>query len=57
MIKKLPDVCKDCAEYGSDFCKECLDELTKELTKEEKFVLNKAIRNIAGKGVDISQDE
>lgn len=23
------EVCKDCAEYGGDFCDECLEELLK----------------------------
>ena len=23
------DVCRDCAEYGGDFCDECLEELLK----------------------------
>lgn len=33
------EVCKDCAEYGGDFCTECLEELLKlrdEASKEEK---------------------
>lgn len=28
------EVCKDCAEYGGDFCDDCLDELLK--LKNEK---------------------
>ena len=46
-MNKLPDVCKDCAEYGSDFCQDCLNELTENLTPQEKIVLSKALRNIA----------
>ena len=46
-MDKLPDVCKDCAEYGSDFCQDCLNELTENLTSQEKIVLSKALRNIA----------
>ncbi len=26
-MKKEKDLCKDCAEYGSEFCPECLEEL------------------------------
>jgi hypothetical protein len=44
-MNKLPDVCKDCVEYGSDFCKDCLDELN--LNPEEKILLNTALKNIA----------
>lgn len=46
-MNKLPQVCKDCAEYGSDFCNDCLDELNKNLTQEEKAQLGKALLNIA----------
>ena len=46
-MNKLPDVCKDCAEYGSDFCKDCLDELNQNLNTEEKILLNTALKNIA----------
>lgn len=31
--EKEEEICKDCAEYGSDFCQECLDEMKKQ---EEK---------------------
>ena len=24
------DVCKDCTEYGSDFCEDCMEEMMKE---------------------------
>ena len=51
-MNKLPDVCKDCAEYGSDFCKDCLDELNQNLNPEEKILLNTALKNIA-KLVDV----
>jgi hypothetical protein len=46
-MKELPEVCKDCAEYGSDFCKDCLDELSQNLNTEEKILLNTALKNIA----------
>lgn len=46
-MNKLPQVCKDCAEYGSDFCNDCLDELNKNLTQEEKAQLDKALQNIS----------
>ena len=46
-MNKLPEVCKDCAEYGSHFCNDCLDELSENLNENEKVVLSKAIRNIA----------
>mgnify|MGYP000285193261 CR=1 FL=1 len=47
MIKKLPDICKDCASYGSEFCEECLEELVKDLPAEERPVFNKALQNLA----------
>lgn len=46
-MDKLPQVCKDCAEYGSDFCNDCLDEITQNLSPEEKIKLNKVIQNLA----------
>ena len=46
-MNKLPDVCKDCAEYGSEFCQDCLDELTENLTPQEKIVLSEALKRIA----------
>lgn len=46
-MNKLPDVCKDCAEYGSDFCQDCLDEITENLTPKEKIVLSEALKRIA----------
>lgn len=47
MIKQLPDVCKDCASYGSEFCEDCLEELVKDLPKEKRPVFNEALRNLA----------
>lgn len=48
-MKSLPDVCKDCAEYGSDFCDDCIREVTKDMPETERVVFNKAIRNMAKK--------
>lgn len=48
-MEKLPEVCRDCAEYGSDFCDECLSEINKNLSQEDRLVLNHALRNIAKK--------
>lgn len=25
-MRKEPNICKDCAEYGSEFCEDCLKE-------------------------------
>ena len=47
MINKLPEVCKDCASYGSEFCEECLDELVKDMPEEDRPVFNKALQNLA----------
>jgi hypothetical protein len=47
-MKKLPDSCNDCAEYGSDFCNDCLGELFTDLPEEDREILNKVIRNLAG---------
>lgn len=46
-MDKLPSVCKDCAEYGSHFCDDCLDELNQNLSSEDKIKLNKVIQNLA----------
>lgn len=46
-MNKLPDVCKDCAEYGSDFCNDCINEIAKDLPEPDKIVFSKVIRNIA----------
>jgi 3-methyladenine DNA glycosylase AlkC len=48
-MDKLPEVCRDCAEYGSHFCEDCLDEINKNLSHEERLILNHALRNIAKK--------
>ena len=45
-MDKLPDVCKDCAEYGSDFCNDCLDEISKNLSAAEQVLLSQALQNI-----------
>lgn len=50
MVKKITDitdVCKDCAEYGSHFCEECLEELQEGLTEDQKTQLNKALLGLA----------
>lgn len=46
-MDKLPNVCKECAEYGSHFCDDCLDELNQNLSPEDKLKLNKVIQNLA----------
>lgn len=46
-MDKLPEVCKECAEYGSDFCEECLDELTKNMPDDDKLKFNKVLQNLA----------
>lgn len=28
-VEKEEEICNDCAEYGSDFCDECLEEMKK----------------------------
>ena len=53
-MDKLPDVCRDCAEYGSDFCQDCLDELTENLSLQEKIVFSEAIKKIARASAEIS---
>jgi hypothetical protein len=45
-MNKLPDVCKDCAEYGSEFCNDCLDEINQNLSTEDKVLLSRALQNI-----------
>jgi hypothetical protein len=46
-MENLPKACKDCAEYGSHFCDDCLEELTKELPEHEKITLSRALKRIA----------
>ena len=46
-MNNLPDACKDCAEYGSEFCDECLAEMSKDLPEPDKIMLNRALKNIA----------
>lgn len=46
-MDQLPESCKDCAEYGSDFCNDCLEELSKNLPEPDKIVLSKVLKNIA----------
>jgi len=47
MIKELPDTCRDCASYGSEFCEDCLHDLTKDMPPEDRTVFNKALQNLA----------
>lgn len=35
-ITKELDVCHDCAEYGGDFCDDCLDEIMKLKNEQQK---------------------
>ncbi len=46
-MTKLPDVCKDCAEYGSEFCDDCITEITKDMPEPDKIVFSKALKNMA----------
>lgn len=46
-MDKLPKACKDCAEYGSHFCDDCLDEISKDFNEPDRIVLSKALKNIA----------
>ena len=46
-MNKLPDSCKDCAEFGSEFCEDCLEEITKDLPDSEKVTMSKVLRNLA----------
>lgn len=46
-MTKLPDSCKDCAEYGSKFCTDCLEDIAKEFPETERVVLSTALKNIA----------
>lgn len=38
----MQEICKTCAEYGSEFCKECVNE-----TGKNTVSVNQVIRNIA----------
>jgi len=38
----MQELCKTCAEYGSEFCEECVTE-----TGENTVSVNQVIRNIA----------
>ena len=51
-MHKLPDVCKDCAEFGSEFCDECMEEMMKDVSPEERVTFSKVIRQIAKKESD-----
>jgi hypothetical protein len=46
-MNHLPKSCKDCAEYGSHFCDDCLTELSEHLPEPEKITLSKALKKIA----------
>lgn len=47
MMTKLPESCKDCAEYGSKFCDDCLKEISRNLPEVDKITLSQALKNIA----------
>ena len=46
-MTKLPESCKDCAEYGSEFCDDCLEEISRDLPEPDKITLSRALKNIA----------
>jgi hypothetical protein len=54
MIKKLPDVCKDCAEFGSHFCEECMEEMMNDVAPEDRVTFSKVLRQLAKKDIDNS---
>jgi hypothetical protein len=54
-MSQLPKACKECAEYGSHFCDECLEELSKDLPEHEKITLNRALKRIAKSLTDRSE--
>jgi len=51
-MQKLPDTCKDCAEFGSDFCNDCMEELMENVAPEDRVTFSKALRQIAKKDID-----
>ena len=55
MKTQLPKSCEDCAEYGSEFCEDCLEEITQDLPPEDKHKLSKALINI-GKSLTTPKD-
>jgi len=46
-MDKLPEACKDCAEYGSHFCTDCLNEINENPSDADKTVLSQVLRNVA----------
>jgi hypothetical protein len=46
-MSDTPQQCKNCAEYGSPFCEDCLDEQNKILSDNEKIKLSDTLRIIA----------
>lgn len=46
-IKKIMeddnDLCKDCADWGSDFCEECLEEALNSLPEDKRKQLSSII--------------
>jgi hypothetical protein len=46
-MNELPKSCKECAEYGSHFCDDCLEEISKDLPEHEKISLSRALKQIA----------
>lgn len=51
-MDKLPETCKDCAEYGSDFCDDCMEELMENVPEQDRVVFSQALREIAKKDID-----
>lgn len=48
-MDKLPETCKDCAEYGSVFCNDCMEELMENVAESDRVVFSQALREIAKK--------
>lgn len=54
-MNELPESCIDCAEYGSEFCDDCMKELMENVPEKDRIIFSKALRQIAKKDIDKSE--
>lgn len=52
LLENNPDLCKDCANWGTDFCLHCLEEAIEDLPEDKKSEIKSLLatmRKAAGK--------
>lgn len=46
LLENNPDLCKDCANWGTDFCLHCLEEVIQDLPESKQAEIKSLIASI-----------